>query len=62
MPGIQVRQHEHIEGAMRRFKRACDKASMLAEMRKREFYEKPSEERRRKKSLAVKRAKRVARG
>lgn len=41
---------------MRRFKRACEKAGILTELRKREFYEKPTMERKRKKAAAVKRA------
>jgi small subunit ribosomal protein S21 len=40
---------------MRRFKRACEKAGVLAEVHKREFYEKPTQERKRKAAAAVKR-------
>ena len=40
---------------MRRFKRTCEKAGILAELRRREFYEKPTQERKRKKAAAVKR-------
>ena len=48
--------------ALRRFKRSCEKAGILTELRRREFYEKPTQERKRKKAAAVKRhAKRVAR-
>ncbi|WP_442767973.1 30S ribosomal protein S21, partial [Acinetobacter bohemicus] len=39
----------------RRFKRSCEKAGVLADVRKREFYEKPTQERKRKKAAAVKR-------
>ncbi|MFM8481407.1 MAG: 30S ribosomal protein S21, partial [Gammaproteobacteria bacterium] len=39
----------------RRFKRACEKAGVLTELRRREFYEKPTQERKRKKAAAVKR-------
>ncbi|HBR91238.1 MAG TPA: 30S ribosomal protein S21, partial [Acinetobacter nosocomialis] len=41
--------------AIRRFKRSCEKAGVLADVRKREFYEKPTQERKRKKAAAVKR-------
>lgn len=41
--------------AMRRFKRACEKAGILSEVRRREFYEKPTEQRKRKQAAAVKR-------
>jgi small subunit ribosomal protein S21 len=40
---------------LRRFKRACEKAGVLTELRRREFYEKPTQERKRKKAAAVKR-------
>ncbi len=43
------------EFALRRFKRICEKAGILAETRKREFYEKPTQERKRKAAAAVKR-------
>jgi len=41
--------------ALRRFKRSCEKAGVLAEVRKREFYEKPTSIRKRKAAAAVKR-------
>jgi len=40
---------------MRRFKRSCEKAGILAEVRRREYYEKPTWERKRKAAAAVKR-------
>jgi small subunit ribosomal protein S21 len=40
---------------MRRFKRTIEKNGLLTELRAREFYEKPTAERKRKKSAAVKR-------
>jgi small subunit ribosomal protein S21 len=40
---------------LRRFKRSCEKAGILAEVRRREFYEKPTQERKRKMAAAVKR-------
>jgi small subunit ribosomal protein S21 len=47
---------------LRRFKRACEKAGILTELRRRECYEKPTQERKRKKAAAVKRhLKRVSR-
>ena len=52
MPGIKIRDGESFEGALRRFKKQCEKAGILAEVRKREHYEKPSV-RRKKKSLAA---------
>ena len=55
MPSVKVRENEPFEFALRRFKRTCEKAGVLAEVRKREFYEKPTQERKRKKAAAVKR-------
>jgi small subunit ribosomal protein S21 len=40
---------------MRRFKRACEKAGVLTEVRRREYYEKPTSVRKRKAAAAVKR-------
>jgi len=52
VPGLKVRDTEPYEGALRRFKKQCEKAGILAEVRRREFYEKPSV-RRKKKSIAA---------
>ena len=62
MPGVRVRESEHFDAALRRFKRSCEKAGVLTELRRREYYEKPTQERKRKKAAAVKRhAKKQAR-
>ena len=42
MSEIKVRKGESLESALRRFKRSCQKAGVLSEVRKREHYEKPS--------------------
>lgn len=55
MPSIRVRENEHFDAALRRFKRACEKAGILSELRRREYYEKPTQERKRKKAAAIKR-------
>lgn len=55
MPSVKVRENEPFELALRRFKRTCEKAGILAETRKREYYEKPTQERKRKRAAAVKR-------
>ena len=55
LPSIRVKENEHFDAALRRFKRACEKAGILSELRRREFYEKPTQERKRKKAAAVKR-------
>lgn len=55
MPSVRVRENEPFDIAMRRFKRACEKAGVLAEVHRREFYEKPTQVRKRKAAAAVKR-------
>lgn len=42
MPIIKVRENEPFDVALRRFKRSCEKAGILADVRSREFYEKPT--------------------
>ena len=55
MPGIRLKENEPFEVAIRRFKRTIEKAGTLTELRSREFYEKPTSERKRKAAAAVKR-------
>lgn len=55
MPQIRVKENEPFEIAIRRFKRACEKAGILAEVHRREFYEKPTSIRKRKAAAAIKR-------
>ena len=52
---IRVKENEPFEVALRRFKRSIEKTGVLTELRAREFYEKPTSERKRKKAAAVKR-------
>jgi small subunit ribosomal protein S21 len=62
MPSVKVRENEPFELALRRFKRSCEKAGVLSEVRRREFYEKPTQKRKRKLAAAVKRnQRRIAR-
>ena len=61
MPSVQVRENEPFEIALRRFKRGCEKAGILTETRRREFYEKPTEMRKRKMAAAKKRARKTNR-
>jgi small subunit ribosomal protein S21 len=55
MPTVRIRENEPFDIAMRRFKRACEKAGVLAEVHRREYYEKPTQVRKRKAAAAVKR-------
>ncbi len=55
MPLVRLRDNEPFEVALRRFKRICEKTGVLSEIRRREFYEKPTSVRKRKAAAAVKR-------
>jgi small subunit ribosomal protein S21 len=61
MPGVRVKEGESFENAMKRFKKQCEKAGILSEIRKREHYEKPSVKRKKKALAAKKRALKKAR-
>jgi small subunit ribosomal protein S21 len=55
MTTVRVKENEPFEVAMRRFKRSVEKTGLLTDLRAREFYEKPTAERKRKLAAAVKR-------
>ncbi len=48
MLGVRVKENESFESALRRFKKKCEKAGVLSDVRKRQHFEKPSEKRKRK--------------
>ena len=54
MPGIKLREGETFEQALRRFKKQCEKAGILSDLRKREHYEKPSIKEKKKRAAAKK--------
>ena len=55
MAEITIKDNESLDSALRRFKRTCAKSGIIAEVRKREHYEKPSVKRRKKSEAARKR-------
>ena len=55
MSEVRVKENESLDSALKRFKRQCAKAGVLAEVRKREHYEKPSVRRKKKSEAARKR-------
>ena len=57
MPGIRVREGESFESALRRFKKKCEKAGILSDLRKHQHFEKPSERRKRKMNAAKRKMK-----
>ena len=56
MPKTVVRENETLDDALRRFKRQVNKAGILTEARKREFYLKPGLRRKEKSKMARKKA------
>ena len=52
MSEIRIGENESLENALKRFKRKCARAGVLAEVRKREHYEKPSVRRKKKQQAA----------
>ena len=55
MSEIRIKENETLDSALRRFKRQCAKSGVMAEVRKREHYEKPSVKRKKKSEAARKR-------
>jgi small subunit ribosomal protein S21 len=56
MPGIILRDGESFEAALRRFKKQCERTGVFSEVKRREYYEKPSVKRKKKILAARKRA------
>ena len=59
---VRIRDGEAFEQAFRRFKKSCEKAGVLSEVKKREHYEKPSVQKKKKSIAARKRANKKKRG
>ena len=55
MAEVRVKENESLDSALRRFKRQGQRSGVLAELRKRECYEKPSVKRKKKSEAARKR-------
>ena len=55
MPCVILEENESFESALRRFKKQCEKAGILSELKKRQHYEKPSVKRKKKEAAARKR-------
>ena len=53
MSEVILTQDENFERALRRFKKKCESAGILSDLRKHRHYEKPSERRKRKMNAAV---------
>lgn len=55
MPRVKIKDQESVDIAIRRFKRACEKAGIMTKLRQIEYYEKPTTKRKRKRAAAAKR-------
>ena len=55
MSELRVKDNESLDSALRRWKKSCARSGVLAEVRKREHYEKPSVKRKKKSEAARKR-------
>ena len=56
MPGIRIEEQDGFESSLKKFKKQCEKAGILSEVRKRESYEKPCVRLKKKQIAARKRA------
>jgi small subunit ribosomal protein S21 len=56
MPVIKLKDNEPFEVAMKRFKKQVEKAGILTELRRREYFDKPSVRKKKKAAAAKKRA------
>ncbi len=57
MAQVIVKENESLESVLKRFKRSCARDGIMAELRKREYYEKPSVKRKKKSEAARKKNK-----
>ena len=51
MSGVKLNSGESFESLLRRFNKQVQQERILAEVRRRKFYQKPSEERKRKEAM-----------
>ncbi len=54
MTGVVIRSDESFEKALKRFSRSCERNGIIADLKKNQQYEKPSQKRKRKKNAAIK--------
>ncbi|NQS97783.1 MAG: 30S ribosomal protein S21 [candidate division Zixibacteria bacterium] len=59
MPHVKIRENEPFEKAFRRFVKSCEKSGLMAEIRKHQRYEKPSDARKRKSNAAKRKMRKI---
>jgi len=52
MPKVETRKYESFDSLLKRFKKVVDRSGLIIELRNREHYKKPSDERKRKQAAA----------
>ncbi len=62
MPGVTIRNGEPFEKALKRFKKSCEKAGIISDMKKHQHFEKPSERRKRKLNAAKRKRMKLEKG
>jgi small subunit ribosomal protein S21 len=55
MTGVRVRDDETFERALKRFNKSCEKAGILSDIKKHQYFEKPSDRKKRKLNQAKRR-------
>ncbi|HXF49712.1 MAG: 30S ribosomal protein S21 [candidate division Zixibacteria bacterium] len=58
MTGVRVREDETFEKALRRFNKSCERSGILADLKKHQHFEKPSERKKRKMAAAKRKVRR----
>lgn len=58
MPEVTIHDDDNFERALKRFKKQCEKAGILSDLRKHRHYEKPSERRKHKMNAARRKTRR----
>ena len=58
MSEVIIHDDENVDRALKRFKKKCEKAGILSDLRKHRHYEKPSERRKRKMNAAQRKTRR----
>jgi small subunit ribosomal protein S21 len=56
MPKVYAKDGESFQITLRRFKKSCEKAALLSDIKKNQYFEKPTVERRRKAKDAIRKA------
>lgn len=62
MTEVKIEGNESLESALRRFNRKVQQAGVLSEYRRREYFEKPSIKRKKKKATKKRKSTRSSRG